>query len=183
MLQLSNCGLEQVRLRVTTFSGFLGGHSTGRLSQFLGFSQRGFFSNAGAVAGYTSYPLSSEKQVDKFFLLELFAARGLQDQRQVTHSAIDLICDICSRVQDSPPGVTVTEVKQLIKTLKNNKAADGCGLVAEHLKFGGKPFAAYIAGVLTQYFAWERSPEMFRLGFITPIYKNHRKPIHDPNSY
>ena len=43
MLQLSNCGLEQVRLRVTTFSGFLGGHSTGRLSQFLGFSQRGFF--------------------------------------------------------------------------------------------------------------------------------------------
>ena len=83
----------------------------------------------------------------------------------------DLIYDICSRVQDSPPEVTVTEVQQIIKTLKTNKAADGCGLVAKHLKFGGKPVAAYIAGVQNSIFRSGKVSEMFKLGCITHIYK------------
>ena len=48
-----------------------------------------------------------------------------------------LICDICSKVQESPPLVAVSEVVQIIKTLKNNKASDGCRISAEHLKSGG----------------------------------------------
>ena len=56
----------------------------------------------------------------------------------------ELICDICSKLQDSPSVVTEAEVEQIIKTLKNNKASDGCGLAAEHLKYeveGGKSWS------------------------------------------
>ena len=38
-----------------------------------------------------------------------------------------LICDVCSKLQDSPPVVTEADVEQIIKTLKNNNASDGCG--------------------------------------------------------
>ena len=38
-----------------------------------------------------------------------------------------LICDVCSKLQDSPPVVTEADFEQIIKTLKNNNASDGCG--------------------------------------------------------
>ena len=57
--------------------------------------------------------------------------------KQQVNFDFELICDICSKLHDSPPVVTEAEVEQIIKTLKNNKASDGCGLAAEHLNYGG----------------------------------------------
>ena len=79
--------------------------------------------------------------------------------------------------------VTEAEVEQIIKTLKNNKASDGCGLAAEHLKYGGRKVVEFVTCVLNAIFRLGKVPEMFKLGYITPIYKKHGKPIHDPNSY
>ena len=41
----------------------------------------------------------------------------------------------------------------------------------------------FITCVLNEIFRLGKVPEMFKLGYITPIYKKHGKPIHDPNSY
>ena len=42
---------------------------------------------------------------------------------------------------------------------------------------------AFIAEVLNSVFRCERVPEMFKIGYITPIYKKQGKPPYDPNSY
>ena len=41
----------------------------------------------------------------------------------------------------------------------------------------------FVKGVLNAIFRLGKVPEIFKLGYITPIYKKHGKPIHDPNSY
>ena len=40
----------------------------------------------------------------------------------------------------------------------------------------------FVTCVLNAIFRLGKVPEMFKLGYITPIYKKHGKPIHDPNS-
>ena len=41
----------------------------------------------------------------------------------------------------------------------------------------------FVEAVLNAIFRPSKMPEIFKLGYITPIYKKHGKPIHDPNSY
>ena len=41
----------------------------------------------------------------------------------------------------------------------------------------------FVTGVLNAIFQLGKVPEMFKLGYTTPIYKKHGKPIHDPNSH
>ena len=105
------------------------------------------------------------------------------EYKQQVDLDFELICDICSKLQSCTPLVSQTEVEQIIKSLKNNKAMDGCGVSAEHLKYGGSTVVEFVTCVLNEIFRLGRVPEMFKLGFITPIYKKHGKPIHDPNSY
>ena len=98
----------------------------------------------------------------------------------------NLICELCSNLQDIVPEISCETVERIIKSLKNNKAAlacDGTGVPAEHLKYGGKPVCAFIAEVLNSVFRYGKVPEMFKMGYITPIYKKQGKPLHDPNSY
>ena len=51
----------------------------------------------------------------------------------------NLICDFFSNLQDSVPEIScetaVETVEKIIKSLKNNKACDGTGMSAEHLKY------------------------------------------------
>ena len=68
----------------------------------------------------------------------------------------------------------MSEVQQIIKSLKNNKAADEFGLVAENLKYGGNSVASFIASVLNSIFKLGKVPETLKLGFITPIYKKKK---------
>ena len=67
--------------------------------------------------------------------------------------------------------------------MKNNKAYDGTGISAEHLKYGGRSVSFFIAEVLNSVFRYGKVPEMFKMGYITPIYKKQGKPLYDPNSY
>ena len=41
----------------------------------------------------------------------------------------------------------------------------------------------FIAEVLNSVFRYGKVPEMFKMGYITPIYKKQVKPLYDPNSY
>ena len=43
--------------------------------------------------------------------------------------------------------------------------------------------SAFIAEVLNSVFCYGKVPEMFKMGYITPIYKKPGKQLHDPNSY
>ena len=42
---------------------------------------------------------------------------------------------------------------------------------------------AFIAEMLNSVFRYGRVPELFKIGYITPIYKKQGKPLYDPNSY
>ena len=95
----------------------------------------------------------------------------------------DLICDICASLQDSVPEISSETAERIIKSLKNNRSCDGNGISAEHLKYGGKPVSIFIAQVLNSVFHYGKVPEMFKMGYITPIYKKQGKPLFDPNSY
>ena len=95
----------------------------------------------------------------------------------------NLICDICSKLQDGLPEISCETVSGIIKTLKNNKAYDGTGISAEHLKYGGRSVSFFIAEVLNSVFRYGKVPQMFKMGYITPIYKKQGKPLYDPNSY
>ena len=79
--------------------------------------------------------------------------------------------------------ILAQKCKSLFKTLRNNKASDGCGISAEHLKYGGVKVVEFITCALNEIFRLGKVLEMFKLGYINPIYKEHGKPIHDPNSY
>ena len=95
----------------------------------------------------------------------------------------NLICDICSKLQDGLPEISRETVSGIIKTLKNNKAYDGTGISAEHLKYGGRSVSFFIDKVLNRGFRYGKVPEMFKMGYITPINKKQGKPLYDPNSY
>ena len=95
----------------------------------------------------------------------------------------NLICDICANLQDSVTEISCETIEKIIKTLKNNKSCDGTGISAEHLKYGGRQVSAFIAEVLNSVFCYGKVPEMFKMGYITPIYKKQGKPLYDPNSY
>ena len=43
--------------------------------------------------------------------------------------------------------------------------------------------SVFIAQVLNSAFRYGKVPEMFKMGYITPIYKKQGKPLFDPNSY
>ena len=96
----------------------------------------------------------------------------------------DLIWDICASLQDSVPEISSETAERIIKSLKNNnRSCDGNGISAKHLKYGGKPVSVFIAQVLNSVFRYGKVPEMFKMGYITPIYKKLGKPLFDPNSY
>ena len=85
----------------------------------------------------------------------------------------DLICDIilCASLQDSVPEISSETAEWIIKSLKTNRSCDRNGISGEHLKYGGTPMSVFIAEVLNSVFRYGKVPEMFKMGYITPIYK------------
>ena len=58
--------------------------------------------------------------------------------KQQVHLDFNLICEICSNLQDSVPKISCETVEKMIRPLKNNKACNDTGVSADHLKHGGK---------------------------------------------
>ena len=73
-------------------------------------------------------------------------------------------------MQDSLTENFCVTFEKITRSQKNNKARDGTGLSAEHLKYGGKPLSVFIARELNDVFRRGKVPELFKMGYITPIY-------------
>ena len=81
-------------------------------------------------------------------------------------------CNICSRLKDSGPEISCDTNEKIMKSLKDNKASNGLGISAQHLKYGGHVICFFITRILNSIFRLRRVPDMFRTSVITPIYKN-----------
>ena len=77
---------------------------------------------------------------------------------------------------------TITQTANHIKSLKNGKAADLCGISAEHLKLASDEIATVITTITNMTLRDSKFPDSFRCGKIVPVLKKN-KPAKDQNSY
>ena len=94
-----------------------------------------------------------------------------------------LIQNECEKNPGEMETVSSSDVKNVISSLKNKKAADKDGLTAEHFKYGGKILLESVAKVVNCIINSGELPNTFKEGVITPVYKKQGKPLQDPNSY
>ncbi|XP_058064584.1 uncharacterized protein LOC131214222 [Anopheles bellator] len=73
------------------------------------------------------------------------------------------------------PAPTISEVKDAIKQLKNNKSAGKDGLGAELIKMGPEKLASCLHRLIARIWDTERLPEEWKDGVICPIYKKGDK--------
>ena len=73
------------------------------------------------------------------------------------------------------PTPTVSEVKDAIKQLKNNKAAGKDGIAAELIKMGPDRLATCLHRLIVRIWDTEQLPEEWKEGVICPIYKKGDK--------
>ena len=84
--------------------------------------------------------------------------------------------------QGSSTPVTIPEVEEALKTMKNNKTAAEDGLVAEMLKAGGNPLMDTIAGIFTELlFNHMELPESWRKSRLTVLFKTGDRQL--PKNY
>lgn len=95
-----------------------------------------------------------------------------------------LLEDIYTLEKNEPHiNVTETQVKNAISSLKNKKASDSTGLMSEHLKYCGNKMLTEITKLLNLIFNTCVTPDLLRIGIVSPVYKKKGKPLSDPNSY
>ncbi|XP_058064586.1 uncharacterized protein LOC131214225 [Anopheles bellator] len=73
------------------------------------------------------------------------------------------------------PAPTISEVKDAIKQLKNNKSAGKDGLGAELIKMGPEKLASCLHRLIARIWDIEQLPEEWKDGVICPIYKKGDK--------
>lgn len=76
-----------------------------------------------------------------------------------------------------------SEKIQTVNSLRHGKAADGDGITAERLKYAGSSLLHILSTLFAKIQDMNTTPEAFKSGIITPIYKKQGKPLNDPNSY
>ena len=76
--------------------------------------------------------------------------------------------------EDVPPP-TISEVKDAIRQLKNNKAAGKDGIGAELIKMGPDKLASSLHRLIVEIWETEQLPEEWKEGVICPIYKKGDK--------
>ena len=84
---------------------------------------------------------------------------------------MDCIASICNSENRGTECITVQEVKQALKKLKNNKAADTMGLTSEHLKFGCHPVESFLTDMLNHLVQSKKVSVALKEGIVTPIFK------------
>ncbi|KAL1457148.1 hypothetical protein WDU94_001809 [Cyamophila willieti] len=82
--------------------------------------------------------------------------------------------------QDSPPP-TFQEIKDIIKSLKNNKASGEDGIVAELWKYADNFSIQWLQKIIEDIWNSEILPEDWSTAVIHPIHKKGDKS--DPNNY
>ncbi|PJE78122.1 hypothetical protein CI610_02944 [invertebrate metagenome] len=78
---------------------------------------------------------------------------------------------------------TFSEINLICKNLKSGKAGGHEGLVYEHIKYAGHSVINHIQNLFNLVVKHEYIPKSWKHGIIVTMYKGHRKPKDDPNSY
>ena len=91
--------------------------------------------------------------------------------------------DLCESTKQQRISFTESEVKEMLLTLKNGKAADSTGITSEHLKNGGDVIVTVLTKLINNLCKNTSIPDMFKLGLVTPVHKRKGTPLQDPNSY
>ena len=82
-----------------------------------------------------------------------------------------------SMMEDSKteaPGVTERQVARALMSLKNNKAPDSFGLMAEHLKLGGHPVVSFLTTLFNEIIESGHIPDSMKTGIIIPVLKKNK---------
>ena len=67
--------------------------------------------------------------------------------------------------------IKIEEVKQALRKLKNNKAADTMGLTSKHLKLGGRIVESFLLDMLNHLIHTKKVPFILKEKILTPIFK------------
>ena len=76
---------------------------------------------------------------------------------------------------------SVREVWDIMKKLKNRKAAEPDELTAEHLKEGGAEVVIWLTAVLNAMVDLEVVPDVLKNGVVVPVYKGGGKDLSRKN--
>ena len=82
---------------------------------------------------------------------------------------------------DDLPSISLEEIEQAVKNMKNRKAPGIDNITAEVLKAGGKPMAEMLHKIFNAIWVQERTPKNWARMLITPIHKKGDK--HNPGNY
>ena len=87
-----------------------------------------------------------------------------------------------NRIENDPEPVSVDQISEHLRALKNNKAADVFGLTAEHLKFAAPELATVLTALTNNILKESKLPDQFKVGALVPTHKKG-KPLKEPDSY
>ena len=105
--------------------------------------------------------LSTPKQIDSF---------DYQYQDRVSTDMIH-IEEICSLKNQKINPASFEEVRNAIKRLKNNKAADSFGLTSEHIINCKNEIIPYLVDLVNTILRIGKIPDTLKEGLLTPVYK------------
>ena len=86
-----------------------------------------------------------------------------------------LIEALCKQSGQNVEKATEEEVRKIILSLKNNKAADMHGLTAEHLKVAISEVTGTITNIINAILEKEEVPNILKTGVLTPVLKKRKR--------
>ena len=144
-----------------------------RKSQYSGITTMDFEGNTLQTEGWANY------------FEKLANPKPNSDYDESFKNSRDLIFLLLKGQESNGPTeepTTITQTANHIKSLKNGKAADLCGISAEHLKLASDEIATVITTITNMTLRDSKFPDSFRCGKIVPVLKKN-KPAKDQNSY
>ena len=79
--------------------------------------------------------------------------------------------------------ISFTEVRDSIQSLSNNSSSDVSGICAEMIKYGDESLFRLIHDIVNDCFNTGKIPNDWRLGLLTPIFKQRNKDRTDISNY
>ena len=94
-----------------------------------------------------------------------------ENYKQEIEYDINIIEHICQNNKTPVAETNEEEITNIIKDLKNNKAADNLGLTAEHLKTAVAEMTTPITNIINSILRQAQVPDILKNGILTPILK------------
>ena len=94
---------------------------------------------------------------------------------------VTTISSLCTASNHQHMQITTQETMRALKSLKNNKAPDITGLMAEHIKYAGSGTAEALCKIINKIYRESEIPASLKRGVLTPVFKKGSP--EDPGNY